>query len=110
MKTLKLTLKKKWFDMILSGEKTEEYREIKDFWNRRLTREHELGGHYALKGIFKTYGLVEFRNGYASDAPTMTLECKGISKGNAKPEWSDNWQGEVFIIKLGEITSKANCR
>jgi len=30
MKILEMTLKKKWFDMISSGEKKEEYREIKD--------------------------------------------------------------------------------
>ena len=28
MKTLHLNLKKQWFDMILSGEKKEEYREL----------------------------------------------------------------------------------
>ena len=32
MKTLYLNLKKQWFDMIKTGEKTEEYRDIKDFW------------------------------------------------------------------------------
>lgn len=36
-KTLHLNLKKKWFDMILSGEKTEEYREIKGYWIDRLS-------------------------------------------------------------------------
>lgn len=36
-KTLHLTLKKKWFDMIASGEKKEEYREIKPYWSQRLT-------------------------------------------------------------------------
>lgn len=51
MKTLHLTLKKKWFDMILSGD-------------------------------------------------------VGIERGKAKPEWSDNWQGDVFIIKLGNVISK----
>ena len=30
MKTLTLSLKKQWFDMIKSGEKKEEYREIKE--------------------------------------------------------------------------------
>lgn len=35
-KTLTLSLKKKWFDMIASGEKTEEYREIKPYWEKRL--------------------------------------------------------------------------
>ena len=34
--TLHLTLKKKWFDLILSGEKKEEYREIKDYWCKRF--------------------------------------------------------------------------
>ena len=38
MKILHLTIKKKWFDMILSGEKKEEYREIKPYWNRRLLK------------------------------------------------------------------------
>jgi hypothetical protein len=31
MKTLNLVLKKKWYDMIESGEKTEEYRELKSY-------------------------------------------------------------------------------
>ena len=36
IKTLHLNLKKKWFDMILSGEKIQEYRDIKDYWILRL--------------------------------------------------------------------------
>ena len=36
MNTLHLIIKKKWFDMILSGEKTEEYRDIKPYYNLRL--------------------------------------------------------------------------
>ena len=32
MKTLALSLKKQWFDMIKSGEKKEEYREFNEFW------------------------------------------------------------------------------
>ncbi len=33
---LKLTIKKKWFDMILSGEKKEEYRNVSKFYESRL--------------------------------------------------------------------------
>ena len=33
---LVLPIKKKWFDMILSGEKKEEYREIKRYYESRL--------------------------------------------------------------------------
>ena len=34
-----LPIKKKWYDMILSGEKTEEYREIKPYYDNRLPKE-----------------------------------------------------------------------
>lgn len=39
MKTLYLTLKKKWFDMIVSGVKKEEYRESKVYWLKRLVED-----------------------------------------------------------------------
>lgn len=35
-KILALTVSKQWFDMIIAGKKTEEYREIKGFWMSRL--------------------------------------------------------------------------
>ena len=95
MKVLHLNLKKKWYDMILSGEKKEEYREIKSYWVKRLadiTTLSPLG-----------YDLIEFRNGYGKDASRFRIEYKGITTGLAKGEWSDNWQGEVFVISLGNI-------
>jgi hypothetical protein len=94
MKTLHLTLKKKWFDMIVLGIKKEEYRELKPYWINRLGSPND---------NCVNYDLVTFRNGYAKDAPTITIQCKGITIGKARPEWSDNWQGDVFIIKLGKI-------
>lgn len=120
MKILHLTLKKKWFDMIASGEKKEEYREIKPYWTNRLTYHEfhpEISCVNSLKdcilydseskyktGVFrKDYDVISFRNGYSKDAPTIEVECRGITYGTAKPEWSDNWQGDVFIIKLGEV-------
>lgn len=35
-KVLTLTVSKEWFDMIVAGEKKEEYREIKMYWLKRL--------------------------------------------------------------------------
>ena len=35
-KTLTLSLKSKWFNMIKSGQKKEEYRELKPYWRKRL--------------------------------------------------------------------------
>ena len=36
---LTFNLKKEWFDKIKSGEKTHEYREVKDYWTDRLVKE-----------------------------------------------------------------------
>ena len=35
-KVLTLTVSKQWYDMIVDGEKTEEYREINGYWVKRL--------------------------------------------------------------------------
>lgn len=101
MKALHLTLKKKWFDMIASGEKKEEYRALKYYWWRRLTDTTSVSGGMRKDKVFD---VVIFRNGYAKNAPTITIEFKGISIGHGKYEWGAT--GESFIIKLGEILSR----
>ena len=89
MKTLHLTLIKKWFDAIFSGEKTEEYREIKPYWIPKLA--------------FQTWDRISFRNGYASDAPTMLVECHGMRLAE--------FQGNpVFALKLGKILEVKNVK
>ena len=115
---LRLTLTKKWFDMIASGEKKEEYREIKKHWiNRFVIKEYrkystqidkkDLMAEYRNEPLFNAicndFRFVEFKNGYGDKVPTMMVYCKGIEIGKAKPEWSDNWQGDVFVIKLGNV-------
>ena len=87
MKILHLTLKKKWFDMIASGEKREEYREIKPYWARRI----------------KGQSVIEFRNGYAKNAPRMRVEFKECLVGLGITEWGAPEGQKVFILKLGEI-------
>ena len=108
--TLRLTLKKKWFDMIASGEKKEEYREIKPFWTRRLIIPTEhikefVGAEYK----FVWYDKVEFSNGYGKSVPKVTLEFKGTTVGKPNPEWvDDEVNDQCFIIKLGKILHKNN--
>jgi hypothetical protein len=98
MENLNLTLKAKWFAMILNGEKKEEYREIKNHWKIRLTTYN----------AFKEYDTITFVNGYGKHRPTMVVECKGIGVGYAKPEWSDNFDDRCFVIKLGDILETKN--
>lgn len=56
MKILHLTLTKKWFDMILSGEKKEEYREITKYWKVRLGCTW-MGGNETTKKNKKSWGI-----------------------------------------------------
>jgi hypothetical protein len=110
MKTLHLTLKKKWFDMIASGEKKEEYREIKSFWAVRLANAHVglIGGdfmdkHKVIAWTFKQFDTVRFTNGYARHSPKIEVECLGISIAIGIEEWGAKPNKEYFVIKLGEI-------
>lgn len=120
MKVLHLTLKKKWFDMILSGEKKEEYREIKSYWIERLTwHEYHSKGELELIRCFasgeafrKDFDIVEFKNGYGKEAPTITVEMAGIHYGYPKKlEWAEPPYGKwFFVIELGEILSTKNIK
>ena len=128
MKILHLTLKKKWFDMILSGEKTEEYREIKEYWFKRFTKFFKKifkyctgynwdDGLFRQDGInfittkkrdlieFKHYNIIRFRNGYSKDAPSFYIELKSISLGYTKKGWSDNEGEFCYVLTLGKILS-----
>ena len=45
-KTLHLNLKKQYFDAILSGEKKEEYRLVKEFWLKRLINKNSMTARF----------------------------------------------------------------
>ena len=94
MNTLHLTIKKKWFDMILSGVKTEEYREIKPYYNNRL--------------IGREYHSVIFRNGYTSNTPQLTIELKAIRFSTGNPEWGAVPNKKYFVLYLGNIINTKN--
>lgn len=89
-RTLELTLKRRWFDMIASGEKREEYRDPTDWILSRL------------KG--KQYDTVRFRNGYAPDAPVCICEFDGWRWGHGKAAWGARMDGDKYpIIRLGRV-------
>ena len=86
-KVLHLTLKKKWFDEILSGKKKVEYREIKPYWQIRLIDN---------KGIPIDYKKIIFKNGYGKNVPIMVVEYLGLNI-------SDKYE-----IQLGKILETVN--
>jgi hypothetical protein len=97
MKVLHLTLKKKWFDMIASGEKKEEYREIKPYWASRFNPTGNL------LDPCRDFNIVELKNGYSKNAPTIRLYCKEITIDEGREEWGAEPNKEYYVIKLGKI-------
>ena len=84
--------------MISEGVKKEEYREIKDYWIKRLKDMSLQEPFHA----FIPYDKIVFKNGYAKNAPTMVVEFDGIRIGKGNKEWGAD--DEVrFCIKLGRI-------
>lgn len=108
-KVLRLTLAKKWFDMIFSGEKKEEYRIIKQYWIKRLTNQNPDGSVNG-KSFYKDYDFIEFSNGYGNDVPKMIVKFEGIDMGEGKTEWGAEEGFDYFIIKLGVITDFKNIK
>lgn len=79
---LHLVLKHYWFDKIISGEKTSEYRECRDYWNRRLGNKH--------------YDVVVFHQGYTNNTATYKIVSIGITTAK-----NDLGVDKCWEIKLG---------
>lgn len=106
-KILRLPIKRKWFDMILAGEKKEEYREIKAHWISRFIKNHERFSD-GFKGVtieWNDFDYIELVNGYSPASPTLLVELSGITIGRPRPEWCDNWNQPVFILSIGKIAN-----
>ncbi len=107
---LPLVLKGKWYDMIERGEKREEYRLANTYWQKRFWNWHKasLDGSKA--------PVVEFRRGYAANAPRMAFWVFGMATASGmlpyaavfpdddrrdrRPEWGEPEEAH-FVIQLG---------
>ena len=94
---LTLPIKKKWFDMILSGEKKEEYREIKPYWTKRFSK-------YLPAMILTDFdiirgGWVILKNGYSSNSPKIMcyVDCY---KGYGKEYWGAEPDKLYYVLKI----------
>ncbi len=106
---LTLPIKKKWFDMILSGEKKEEYREIKPYYDARLLT---LFGCIWVNGELIRSPLPElqrgaiqkivFRNGYKKDAPVILADCE-LKAGEGRQEWGAEKGKKYYILEIKHI-------
>lgn len=93
-KIVTMPIMKKWFDMISSGEKKEEYRVIKEHWRKRLL--HDKTTH--LKLI----------NGYGRRQPYLIVELKNIKIGTGKEEWGAVPGEQYYVLELGAVIERGN--
>ena len=96
---LHLNLKKKWFDMILSGEKKEEYREIKPYWNRVFSTYIKIKG----KVYHPSDVIIRFSNGYAKNRRQFDIECKYLINRCGKSNWGADPNKQYHVLILGDV-------
>ena len=122
-KILNLVVANKWFDMIASGEKNEEYRAIKSYWiNRLIEAKYEGSDEYRRVTMYPEFDIfisnskfkellenktarfihfthVRFFKGYSKNRQSIEKEIKNISIGKAKKGLCpDEWVGVEFIV------------
>lgn len=81
-RTLKLTLKRKWFDKFKAGRKIYEFREIKPWTTSRL--------------LGKEYDFIQFKAGYQSDAETIAFQYLGYEIRTVKGV-------KLYAIRTGRL-------
>ena len=79
---LHLNLHREFFSQIAAGTKRTEYRSQTPYWKKRLEN--------------RQYDAIQFRNGYATDAPEMLVEFLGVRRIKKDGE-------NVYAIRLGKI-------
>lgn len=115
---LTLPIQKRWFDMILSGEKKEEYREIKEYYEKRFRNlfgaitiypssifsdrsKYELLQGEAVPEEMRKEGIQEiiFRNGYSKDSKEIKARCR-LRIGKGRPEWGAESDKQYYILEI----------
>ena len=123
MKVLTLSIKREWFDKILSGEKTHEYREVnprsggKYIYYRNNGRDYEVkdlslipDDDSPIEVVVKHYDAIKFLTGaYSGKRPWALVEVKDAQhfimtddEGNdIEYEWTD---GNVYVAQQMDYT------
>lgn len=98
---LTLPIKRKWFNLILSGEKTEEYRERKPYYTARF---RTLWEHAGIDGV-QDPRQVRFRNGYSNDSPSL-IATVTLSIGEGIPEWGAVLGEKYYVLHIHNVETE----
>jgi len=95
---LHLTIEGKWFNLIASGNKREEYRAMTPFSNPRVSN------WMARASSRFRIPCIRLRCGYSSSAPILNLYCLSaeIRDKVLHPEWGESgFSGPHYVFRIG---------
>lgn len=103
-----LPIKKKWYDMIISGEKREEYREVNNYWQTRIMGELS----FEVKIKFENWKPVKIenvyiRNGYGNDKPTAKISAI-VHYKCGHPEWGAEEGKKYYVFEILDVQELTN--
>ena len=94
-----LPIKKKWFDMILKGEKKEEYREIKPYYTKRFQK---IGLLLKDGSASPWTASIALRNGYSAKDPMLRVRVDLIMRCG-REEWGAEQDVQYYCLRIIEI-------
>lgn len=99
MKILELPLKKEWYDMIECGEKREEYREVKPYWEKRLLDYKRLMQYF----IDNRKGLLVKRFLFPH-CPVIENVCEAFPRGYTHVRFRYGYTRRTMMFTIDSIT------
>ena len=99
-----LPIKKRWYDMILSGKKREEYREIKPYWQARFKKVFQMDP-VTDTPTGQDAHIVMFRNGYRRASPFIRALCT-LSIKTGRKEWGAEPGKDYLVLTIRDILSR----
>ena len=89
--------------MILSGEKKEEYREIKPYYTSRFSKVFSMVNDIPVD-LMETQ--VKFTNGYGNKVPSFIADCH-LEKRTGKEEWGTEKDVIYYVLCIEKIRWKS---
>lgn len=98
---LVLPIKKQWFDLIITGVKLEEYREISSYYKSRFKNLFEMyPSSYYPTGKDKQQLIL--RNGYSSNSPSCIITAS-LKIDYGKEKWGAEKDKKYYILYIHEV-------
>ena len=101
---LTFPIKRQWYDMILCGQKREEYREDNPYYRSRFEKLFDLSPEALADPVRQKASTLRLRNGYNMDADTMEITAV-LQHGEGRPEWGAEPGKPCFILRILSVKS-----